>query len=175
MADGSVAPKERVNITYKSSTDGGKDIELPNKLLVIGDFTLREDDQEVEERAKVNVNKDNFNDVMAKQELSLDFMVKDKLKGPLKNENGEVVLDEDGNEQYDELRTTLDIKNISSFNPEQVAGQVEELRKLLELRDALAFLKGPLGNIPAFRKQIDKLLDDSDSRQKLMKELGIDE
>ena len=175
MADGSVAPKERVNITYKSSTDGGKDIELPNKLLVIGDFTLREEDEELEARAKVNVNKDNFNDVMEKQNLSLDFMVKDKLKGPLKDENGEIIKDKDGNEQYDELRTTLDIKNMASFNPEQVVGQVGELQKLLKLRDELAFLKGPLGNIPAFRKKIDKLLDDNDSREKLMKELGIDE
>jgi type VI secretion system protein ImpB len=51
--------------------------------------------------------------------------------------------------------------------------QVPELRKLLELRSALNALKGPLGNIPAFRKKIQGLLGDNDNRQKLMKELGI--
>ncbi len=41
-SDGSVAPKERINIVYRSSTgDAQEQIELPLKQLVLGDFTLR--------------------------------------------------------------------------------------------------------------------------------------
>ena len=44
--EGSVAPKERVNIVYRPATgDAKEEIELPLKLLVIGDFTQRPDDR----------------------------------------------------------------------------------------------------------------------------------
>ncbi|HKT99965.1 MAG TPA: type VI secretion system contractile sheath small subunit, partial [Paraburkholderia sp.] len=40
-SDGSVAPKERVNIVYRPATGDAKaEVELPLKLLVLGDFTL---------------------------------------------------------------------------------------------------------------------------------------
>ena len=56
-----------------------------------------------------------------------------------------------------------------------MVNQVPELRKLLELRTALNALKGPLGNIPAFRGKIQGLLGDAEGRQKLMTELGLGE
>lgn len=157
-SEGSVAPKERVNITYKAAVgDGMEDIELPNKMLVLGDFTQREEDDELEVREKVSVNKDNFNDVMSRHKLSLSMTVDDKLC------------------EEEEMSIELKIDSISSFDPQNIAEQVPELKKLLDLREALAFLKGPLGNVPAFRKQLDSLLDDnSASREKLMQELGID-
>ncbi len=46
-----------------------------------------------------------------------------------------------------------------------------ELNRLLELRESLVSLKGPLGNVPAFRKMIQGMLDDSDQREKLLSEL----
>jgi type VI secretion system protein ImpB len=55
-----------------------------------------------------------------------------------------------------------------------VAKQVPALKQLLELRAALAALKGPLGNVPEFRKELQKLLGDAEQRQRLMKELGIE-
>ncbi len=48
-----------------------------------------------------------------------------------------------------------------------------ELKKLLELRAALTALKGPLGNVPAFRKKLQSLLGDEANRAKLMAELGL--
>ena len=58
---GSVAPKERINITYKPATgDAQAEVELPLKLLVVGDYTQRADDRPVEERAPINFDKDNF-------------------------------------------------------------------------------------------------------------------
>ena len=74
--EGSVAPKERVNIVYRPATGNAQEeVELPLKLMVLGDFTLRQDDRAVEDRAPVSVDKDNFNDVMKAQGLSLTLNV----------------------------------------------------------------------------------------------------
>ncbi|NMS58303.1 type VI secretion system contractile sheath small subunit, partial [Vibrio parahaemolyticus] len=50
---------------------------------------------------------------------------------------------------------------------------VPELNSLLELREALVALKGPLGNVPAFRKKIASVLQDEEARKKLLDELSI--
>lgn len=49
--EGSVAPKERINVTFKPATGGAQEeIELPLKLLAVGDYTHRKDERKVEER-----------------------------------------------------------------------------------------------------------------------------
>ncbi|MDF4766677.1 type VI secretion system contractile sheath small subunit, partial [Vibrio parahaemolyticus] len=43
--DGSVAPKERINIRYVPATgDTQEDVELPLSMMVVGDFTARADE-----------------------------------------------------------------------------------------------------------------------------------
>jgi type VI secretion system protein ImpB len=158
--EGSVAPKERVNIVYKPATGNAQEeVELPLKILMMGDYTQRSDDTPLENRKTINVDKDNFSEVMAKQNLEANLTVPDKLS----------------NETGSEMAVKLRFKKLSDFEPEGIVNQVPELRKLLELRSALNALKGPLGNIPAFRKKIQGLLGDAEGRQKLMKELGIGE
>ena len=79
-SDGSVAPKERVNIVYRPAIgDAQAEVELPLKLLVLGDFTLRASDQPVEEMKPVSVDKDNFNDVLKAQKLELNIGIESKL------------------------------------------------------------------------------------------------
>jgi type VI secretion system protein ImpB len=156
--EGSVAPKERINIVYKPETgDAQEEVELPLKLMMIGDYTLRDDDTPVEDRKTINIDRDNFNDVLSKHNLSLDLNVPNQLSG------------EDG----DELPVSLKFETIRDFEPESVARQVPELSKVLDLRDALVALKGPLGNVPAFRRMIQAALSDDDARDKLLKELNI--
>jgi len=156
--EGSVAPKERVNILYKSADGGAQsEVELPLKILMMGDYTGRKDERPLEERKPLNVNKDNFGEVMEQQKLNVTVGVKDKLSP----EGGE-------------MSVNLNFKSLKDFGPEGIANQVPELRKLLELRSALSALKGPLGNVPAFRKKLEKLLGDSASRDALMKELGAE-
>ena len=46
---------------------------------------------------------------------------------------------------------------------------------MLEMRRALLALKGPLGNVPAFRKAIQKILADDETRAVIMQELGIED
>jgi type VI secretion system protein ImpB len=154
----SVAPTERVNIVYQSATGNAQEqVELPLKILMLGDFTGKPDERPIEERAPINVDKDNFNDVMAQQNLQVTLSVPDKLS----------------QEEGVSLPVTLQFRNLSDFTPESIAHQVPELEKLLRLRASLHALKGPLGNIPAFRRKLQDLLNDADGRQALMRELGM--
>ena len=80
MKEGSVAPKERVNITYKPAIgDAKEEVELPLKLLMLGDYTMRQDPRPLEDRKPLNVDKDNFSKVMSEQKLNLNFNVKNAL------------------------------------------------------------------------------------------------
>ena len=72
----------------------------------------------------------------------------------------------------DEMAVKLKFETLKDMEPEAVAKQVPELQKLLELRDALTALKGPLGNLPEFRKKIQSLVTDPAAKEKLLKELG---
>ncbi len=158
MAEGSVAPKERVNIVYKSNTgDQAEDVELPLKLLMVGDFTGKENDDAIEDRDPINIDKDNFNDVMEGMNLSVDLNVNDTLS------------DKDD----DVMSVNLKFKSMKDMSPDSIAQQVPELNSMLEMRQALLALKGPLGNVPAFRKTIQKILNDDESRNVIMQELGI--
>lgn len=157
-ADSSIAPKERVNIRYKPATgDAREEVELPHKLLMIGDYTQRADDTPLEERRRVEVNKDNFNEVLRGQDLRLDLKVPDRL-----------------GEEADagEMAVSLRISTLRDFDPERVAAQIPEVRRLLELRAALSALKGPLGNMPSFRKTIERILGDETLREKLLGEIN---
>lgn len=160
MADGSVAPKERINIAYKSDTGGSTEsVELPLKLLVLDDFTGKENDDVIEDRDPINVNKENFNDVVKSQNLSMSFSVPNRL-----DENSE-----------DDINVDLKISSIKDFDPGAIAEQIPELSSLLELRRALQALRGPLGNVPAFRKTIQAILENDDTRKQVMEELGLTE
>jgi len=157
--EGSVAPQERVNITYKSATgDAQEEVELPLKMLFLSDFTGRADPRPVEDRKPISVDKDNFQQVLAEQQLSLDLAVPDQLSG----------------EEGASLSVSLKFRKLNDFGPDSMVEQVPQLKKLIELRTALTALKGPLGNVPAFRRKIQALVQDPESKKKLLSELGLD-
>jgi type VI secretion system protein ImpB len=157
--ESSVAPKERVNIVYKPATDGAQEeVELPLKILMLGDYTGRADSTPLEERAPINIDKDNFNEVMSKQDLAVDVSVPNRLAG-------------EGSK--DSIAVSLKFRTLADFTPEGIVNQVPELKQLLELRHALTALKGPLGNVPAFRRKIQTLLGDEAARTRLVNELGL--
>ena len=157
----SLAPKERINVTFKPATGGAQEeIELPLKVMVMGDFLQRHDPRRLLDRKPVQVSKDNFDDVMEKQDLGLQFSVPNRLRDDAKD---------------DDLNVNLQVKSLSDFSPEGVARQVPELNGLLELREALVSLKGPLGNLPAFRKAIEEVLSDQRQREAVMRELGFEQ
>lgn len=156
----SVAPKERVNIVYRPATgDAKEEVELPLKMLVMGDFTNAPDDRLLEDREPINIDKDNFDDVLKAQKIKLSINVENKIS--------------EGKEAG-ELPVSLNFSSMKDFSPEEIAKNTPELKKLLELREALTALKGPLSNIPDFRKKIQDLIKDDASRERLLKELGME-
>jgi type VI secretion system protein ImpB len=147
--EGTVAPRERVNIVYKSATgDAVEEVELPLRLVMLGDYTLRQDSTPLEDRKPIDINKDNFNDVLRSQNINLTVQVPNKL----------------AEKEGEEMPATLKFSHIKDFEP--------ELKKLLELRQALNALKGPLGNLPEFRKKIQTIIGDKAAREKLAAEIG---
>jgi len=156
--EGSVAPKERVNIVYRPATgDAKEEVELPLKLMVLGDFTLKADDRMVEDRDPVSIDKDNFNDVLKGQGLELKLNVPNALSG----------------KDDDQLAVQLKFDSLKDFDPDAIVRNVPELAKLMDLREALKALKGPLANVPEFRKKVQELIKDPGARERLLMELGI--
>ena len=157
--DGSVAPKERINITFKPAIGGAQEeVELPLKLLVLGDFSRREDPRKLEDRKPIGIDKNTLDEVLAKQALSLTLSVPNRLQ-----ERTDV----------DELAIQVRINSMKDFNPAHLVEQIPELQKLMALREALMALKGPLGNTPSFRKAIEQALADDESRARVLAELGL--
>ena len=158
--EASVAPKERVNIVYRPATgDAKEEVELPLKMLVMGDFTGKPDDRSVEEREPVNIDKDNFDEVLKAQNIGLSVTVPNKLSG----------------EPDEDMNVSLKFESMKDFGPEAIAKNTPELNRLLELRESLTSLKGPLSNVPDFRKKIQELVKDEAARERLLKELGVEE
>ncbi len=155
--EGSVAPKERINIKYIPATgDQQAEMELPLKMMVVGDFKGGPEETPIEERQTVSVDKNNFQSVMNEAGLTLQTTVKNRLS-----------------DESEDLPVDLAFKSLSDFTPDSLARQVPEVRKLVELREALVALKGPLGNIPAFRSKLQELLDSDEAREQLLGELDI--
>ncbi|WP_111498557.1 MULTISPECIES: type VI secretion system contractile sheath small subunit [Marinobacter] len=155
--EGSVAPKERINIKYIPATgDQQAEMELPLKMFVVGDFKGHPEESSLEERKSISVDKNNFQSVMKEAGLKLSTSVSNRL-----------------DDEADDLPVNLEIGSLSDFSPDSIARQVPELRKLIELREALMALKGPLGNVPSFRTKLQELLDSDEAREKLLAELEL--
>lgn len=155
---GSVAPRERINISYKPATGNAREsVELPFKLMVLGDFLCRQDDRIVEDREPVNINKSNFDDVVNDAGLRLNFTVKNHLD---QKEDSEINVD-------------IDVKSLKDLEPDSLMKSIPELRRVYELRESLLALKGPLGNNPQMRRAIMAMIKDKDQRSKLIQEIGL--
>jgi type VI secretion system protein ImpB len=148
-------PPARINLFLEvAGANGPKKVELPLRMLMVGDYTGREDDTPLEDRENISINKDNFDAVMGSMDISADFTVANTIKG--------------GDE---EMKVDLSFENIKSFTPEAVAKQVPELTRLLAMRNLLQDLRNRVVSGREFRKQLDSIVTDKDSLEKLTAEL----
>ena len=75
-------PAARINLKLDvGKGDAKKKTELPLKMLVLGDFSLKNKDERVAEREKISINKNNFEQVMESLDLNVKYNVDNKLTG----------------------------------------------------------------------------------------------
>lgn len=149
-------PKARVNIKLDLHTGGArKKVELPLKLLVLGDYSNGKENRPLSERNKNNINKNNFNSILAEYNPSLNLTVENTLAGDNSEEN---------------IRLTF--SEIKDFEPEQVARQVPQLRAMLAMRNLLRDLKSNLLDNATFRKELETILKDDRLSDGLRTELA---
>lgn len=149
-------PKARVNIKLDLHTGGSqRKMELPLKLLVTGDFSNGREQRMLSMRDKVNVNKNNFDSVLAEFSPAVALDVPDTLAN-------------DGSEQA----INLTFREMKDFEPEQVARQIPQLRAMLAMRNLLRDLKSNLLDNLAFRKELETILKDPALSDELRKELS---
>ena len=148
-------PPARINLFLEVQKGDAKEkLELPFRMLMVGDYTGKDDGTPLEDREIININKDNFDSVMESMDLGAEFTVPDKLKG------GD-----------DEMKVDLKFKNMKSFRPEEVAKQVPELNKMLAMRNLLQDLRNRVVSAAQFRKELEKIVKDKDALEKLAGEL----
>jgi type VI secretion system protein ImpB len=148
-------PPARINLFLEvMKGDAKKKVELPLRLLALGDYSQSGSNVPLSEREKININKDNFQQVMKSMDLKLDLAVKDKLKG------GDA-----------ESKVNLKFEDLKSFEPEEVAKQVPQLSKLLATRSLLQDLRNRAISTNEFRKELERVVKDKSALAQLKGEL----
>ncbi|MEM7351092.1 MAG: type VI secretion system contractile sheath small subunit [Acidobacteriota bacterium] len=155
-------PPSRINIRYvKDIGDAQEKVELPLKLMLVGDYAQQGgDDTPVEERERIRIDKNNFENVMKEMNLKLSFNVPNRLS----------------EREGDELKVALDIKKLRDFTPDRIVEQVPELREMIELRRLLTDLKAKVITNREFRQALDRILvkggKDAEHLETIRSELG---
>ena len=148
-------PKARVNITLDVETGGArKKLELPMKLLCMGDFSNGKASGRVAERERIEINRNNLESVMAQLAPEVNYSVPNVIR----NDGSEVAVN-------------LKFTDLKDFHPEQVAKQVPELYNLLAMRNLLKDLKSNLLDNSRFRKELEKIITNQPELEELKAEL----
>ncbi|MCG1031687.1 type VI secretion system contractile sheath small subunit [Leclercia sp. J807] len=149
-------PKARINLKLALHTGGAqKKVELPLKILTVGDFSNGKETRVLSEREKINVNKNNFDSVLSEFNPEINLSVQNTLTG-------------DGEEENIRLQFSC----MKDFEPEQVARQIPQLRAMLAMRNLLRDLKSNLLDNATFRKELEKILKDPALTQELRNEMS---
>jgi len=151
----------RVHITYDVETEGAVvEKELPFVVGVLGDFSgdPTEPLKPMKDRKFVQIDRDNFNEVMARMTPGLNLKAENTLKG-------------DGSE----MSVQLKFNSMDDFEPAAIARQVEPLRKLLETRDKLRDLLTKVDRSDELENVLEKVLENTDDLKQLSADLGVSE
>lgn len=153
--------KPRVHITYEVET-GGATVkrELPFVMGVMGDFSGNPMDKPkpLNQRKFVNIDRDNFNDVMSSIKPELNLRVDNTLAG-------------DGSE----MAVQLQFNSMEDFDPGRIVEKVPALKKLLDSRDQLQELLTTMDMSDDLEGQLEQILSDTERVQQAAGELGVSE
>jgi type VI secretion system protein ImpB len=150
--------KPRVHISYQVETEGAVvEKELPFVVGVLGDFSGNPTEplKPMKDRKFIQIDRDNFNDIMARMTPGLKFKVENTLAG-------------DGSEMPVELK----LNSMNDFEPGNVVKQVEPLKKLLETRDKLRDILTKVDRSEDLENILERVLQNTDELKKLQSDLG---
>ena len=148
----------RVQITYDVEKGGAiEKKELPFVMGVLGDFSCNPVDPlpRLKDRKFVNIDRDNFNDVIKGAKPRLTTQVENTLQ-------------KDGSK----LGIELNIRSMADFEPENVAKQVDPMRQLLEIRSKLSDLKNKMYGNDKLGEMLAEILQNTEKLAALSKETG---
>jgi type VI secretion system protein ImpB len=153
--------KPRVHITYDVETEGAAIVrELPFVMGVMGDFSGDPTAplQSMTDRKFVQIDRDNFNDVMSRMNPGLKLKVDNKLS----EAGGQMAVD-------------LKFNAIEDFEPARVAQQVPALRALMETRAKLRDLMSKVDRSEELEGLLEKVLQNENELKTLSGQLGIEQ
>ncbi len=151
--------RPRVQITYDVETNGAlQKVELPFVVGVLADLSgqPKEGLKAVKDRKFVNVDRDNFDDVLEKSAPRLAFRVDNKLT-----------------KDNTELAVELNFKNMEDFSPAKVAEQVAPLKELLDMRQRLSQLLNKMEGNDKLEQLLSDVLGSTEKAAALAKEMGL--
>ena len=150
--------KPRVHITYDVETEGATEVkELPFVVGVMGDFSgdPTEPLKPLKDRKFIQIDRDNFDQVLRRMAPGLNMRVENTLKG-------------DGSE----MAVQLKFESMEDFEPGRVVEQVEPLRKLMQTRNKLRDLMTKADNSEQLESLLEQVLQNQGKLDDLTKELG---
>lgn len=153
----------RVNIEYKVEIGDAIEMkELPFVMGILGDFTGHPDEplERLKDRKFTEINPDNFDEVLANMKPHLAFRVENKLSD--EPDAGQIGVD-------------LRFQELDDFDPDRVAHQIPAIRKLLELRQELADVRGSLQGNDKLEEILQATLSDTDKLAQIKNEMGSEE
>ncbi|HQT88677.1 MAG TPA: type VI secretion system contractile sheath small subunit [Acidiphilium sp.] len=151
--------KPRVHITYEVETEGAQiERELPFVMGVMGDFSgdPTQPLKPLAERKFVQIDRDNFNDVMARIAPGLKLKVDNTLAG-----------------DSSQMAVNLAFNSIDDFEPGRVIDQVPALKSLLETRNKLRDLLSKADRSDELEGLLEKVLQNDTELKSLSDQLGL--
>jgi type VI secretion system protein ImpB len=150
----------RVQITYDVETGGAIQLkELPFVLGVLGDFSGKPEEPlpQLKNRKFVEIDPDNFNQVLAGMKPRVAFTTDNKLQ-------------DDGSK----IGVDLKFSTIEDFEPDNVVQQVEPLRKLVEARQKLSDLRSKMDGNDKLENLLSDIIADTEKQKALSSQLGLE-
>lgn len=163
MATPTPSIKQRVKVSILPSSNAQEEVELDYRLLVTGDYSKSEkgahkDGMTLKERHVRSIkNKKGFQQVLNELNPKLKMHVPNKISG----------------EAEDQLEVNLDIKSMKDFHPDQIAQNIEPLRKLMEARERLKNLKMMVVSDPRKKNILQEFLTGEKYTEGVEKLMGL--
>jgi len=153
--------KPRVHISYEVETEGAVATkELPFVVGVMGDFSGDPTSplKSLKDRRFVQIDRDNFNNVLASMNPGVNMKVKN-------------ILQDDGSE----FAVNLKFETMDDFEPAAIVNQVEPLRKLMETRNKLRDLSTKADRSEDLEDIIEKVLNNKADLSELADAVGAEQ